>query len=41
MDVATFTDIVVGRVTPPAAVIDGRIGLEGDVMKALALDGLF
>ena len=41
MDVATFTDIVVGRITPPAAVIEGRIGLEGDVMKALAFDGLF
>jgi SCP-2 sterol transfer family protein/para-aminobenzoate N-oxygenase AurF len=40
MDVDTFTDIVAGRVTPPGAVMEGRIGLEGDVMKALAFDGL-
>jgi len=40
MDVGTFTDIVAGRVTPPGAVMEGRIGLEGDVMKALAFDGL-
>jgi P-aminobenzoate N-oxygenase AurF/SCP-2 sterol transfer family len=41
VDGGTVTDIVVGRLTPPAAVIEGRIGLEGDVMKALAFDGLF
>ena len=40
MDVGTWTDIVAGRVTAPAAVMDGRIGLEGDVMKALSLEAL-
>jgi hypothetical protein len=40
MDVGTFTDIVAGRLTAPAAVIEGRVDLEGDVMKALAFDGL-
>src|SRR5207245_500827 len=40
MDVATWTDIIAGRVTAPAAVMDGRVALEGDVMKALALDAL-
>ena len=40
MDVATWTDIIAGRVTAPAAVMDGRVSLEGDVMKALALDAL-
>ena len=40
MDVATWTDIIAGRVTAPAAVMDGRIGLAGDVMKALSLDAL-
>src|SRR2546423_1828930 len=40
MDVATWTDIIAGRVTAPAAVMDGRIGLEGDVMKALSLEAL-
>ena len=40
MDVATWTDVIAGRVTAPAAVMDGRISLAGDVMKALALDTL-
>jgi hypothetical protein len=40
MDVSTWTDIVAGRVTPPAAAIDGRITIAGDIMKALALDSL-
>jgi hypothetical protein len=40
MDVSTWTDIVAGRITAPAALIDGRINLTGDVMKALALDAL-
>ena len=40
MDVGTWTDIIAGRVTAPAAVMDGRIGLEGDVMKALSLEAL-
>ena len=40
MDVATWTDIVAGRVSAPAAAIDGRIVIAGDIMKALALDNL-
>jgi hypothetical protein len=40
MDATTWTDIVTGRVTAPAALIEGRVELEGDVMKALALDAL-
>jgi putative sterol carrier protein len=40
MDVATWTDIVAGRVSPPAAAIDGKIMIAGDIMKALALDSL-
>ena len=40
MNVATWTDIVAGRVTAPAAVMDGRVEIAGDVMKALALDAL-
>jgi putative sterol carrier protein len=40
MDVVTWTDIIAGRVTAPAAVMDGRVSLEGDVMKALSLDAL-
>ena len=31
---------IAGRVTAPAAVMDGRVELAGDVMKALALDAL-
>jgi hypothetical protein len=40
MDVATWTDIVAGRVTAPAALIEGRVRVTGDVMKALTLDAL-
>jgi hypothetical protein len=40
MDVTTWTDIVAGRVSAPAAAIDGRIVIVGDIMKALALDSL-
>jgi putative sterol carrier protein len=40
MDVSTWTDIVAGRVTAPAAAIDGRIRISGDIMKALALESL-
>jgi hypothetical protein len=40
MDAATWTDIVAGRVSAPAAAIDGRIVIAGDIMKALALDSL-
>ncbi|HUC04133.1 MAG TPA: diiron oxygenase [Acidimicrobiales bacterium] len=40
MDVETWTDIVAGRKTAPAAVMEGKIDLAGDVMKALVLDSL-
>ena len=40
MDVATWTDIVAGRVTAPGAVMEGKVAIEGDVMKALALEAL-
>jgi hypothetical protein len=40
MDAETWTDIIAGRITAPAAVIAGRVQLEGDVMKALAFDAL-
>jgi hypothetical protein len=40
MDVTTWTDIIAGRLTAPAAVLEGRVDLAGDVMKALALDAL-
>jgi hypothetical protein len=40
MDATTWTDIVAGRVSAPAAAIDGRITIAGDIMKALALDSL-
>src|SRR5581483_10216693 len=40
MDASTWTDIVAGRVTAPAAAIDGRIELAGDITKALALSEL-
>ena len=40
MDVSTWTDIVAGRVSAPAAAIDGKIMIAGDIMKALALDSL-
>ena len=37
MDVTTWTDLVAGRVTAPAAALDGRIAVEGDITKAEAL----
>ena len=40
MDAATWTDIVAGRVTAPAALIDGRVRLAGDITKALTLEAL-
>jgi hypothetical protein len=40
MDVAVWTDIVSGRLTAPAAVLNGDVALEGDVIKALALEAL-
>jgi hypothetical protein len=40
LDAATWTDIIAGRKTAPAAVMEGKIDLAGDVMKALALDAL-
>ena len=40
MPVETWTDIISGRVTAPAAVINGNVTIEGDVMKALALEAL-
>ena len=40
MDATTWTDIVAGRVTAPAAAIEGRLTVAGDIMKALALESL-
>ncbi|HVA06110.1 MAG TPA: SCP2 sterol-binding domain-containing protein [Acidimicrobiales bacterium] len=40
LDVSAWTDIIAGRMTAPAAVIEGKIDLAGDVMKALSLDAL-
>jgi len=40
MAVETWTDIISGRVTAPAAVINGNVTIDGDVMKALALEAL-
>jgi hypothetical protein len=40
MPVETWTDIISGRVTAPAAVITGNVTIEGDVMTALALEAL-
>ena len=37
MDVETWTDVVAGRVTAPAAALDGRIAVDGDITKAEAL----
>lgn len=39
MDVITWTDIIAGRMTAPA-VLEGKVDLAGDVMRALALDAL-
>ena len=40
MDVETWTGIVTGRLTAPAALLEGRLALEGDVMKALAFESI-
>ena len=40
MDVATWTDIVVGRVALPRAVMDGRVQVEGDITRAMPLENL-
>jgi hypothetical protein len=40
MSAETWTDIVAGRVTAPAAVFGGDLQLDGDVMKALSLEAL-
>jgi putative sterol carrier protein len=40
MDAATWTDIIAGRVSAPGALIEGRIGVEGDLGKAMALEAL-
>jgi hypothetical protein len=40
MDVETWTGIVAGRLTAPGALLEGRIDLEGDITKALALEAL-
>jgi hypothetical protein len=40
MDVETWTDIIAGRVSPPAAAIEGRITIGGDITKALSLEAL-
>src|SRR5439155_15832143 len=40
MDVTVWTDIVAGRLTAPGAVMEGKVELEGDVMRALALEAL-
>ena len=40
MTVETWTDIIAGRVSPPAAAIEGRVTIAGDITKALVLDAL-
>ena len=40
MDMATWTDIVAGRLSAPGAAIEGRIAIAGDITKALALESL-
>jgi hypothetical protein len=40
MTVETWTDIIAGRLSPPAAAIEGRVTIAGDITKALALDAL-
>ncbi len=37
MDVETWTDIVAGRVTAPAAALDGRVSVDGDLTKVEGL----
>jgi putative sterol carrier protein len=40
-DTETWAGIVTGRVTAPAAFIEGKLSVTGDVNKALALEALF
>jgi putative sterol carrier protein len=40
MTVETWTDIIAGRLSAPAAAIDGKVTVGGDVSKALALEAL-
>jgi hypothetical protein len=40
MTVETWTDIIAGRLSAPAAAIDGKVTIGGDVTKALALEML-
>jgi hypothetical protein len=40
MDADTWTDIVVGRLALPRAVMDGRIRVEGDMSRLMSLDTL-
>ena len=40
MSVETWTDIIAGRLSAPAAAIDGKVTVGGDVTKALALEAL-
>jgi putative sterol carrier protein len=38
MSVETWTDIIAGRLSAPAAAIDGKVTIGGDITKALALE---
>jgi putative sterol carrier protein len=40
MDQAVFTDIVAGRITAPEALLNGKIAIEGDIMKAAGLQAV-
>jgi SCP-2 sterol transfer family len=40
MDADTWTDVVVGRVSVPRAIMDGRIRVEGDMSRLMSLDRL-
>jgi hypothetical protein len=40
MDADAWTDVVVGRVSVPRAVMDGRIRVEGDLSRLMSLDTL-
>jgi len=40
MSVETWTDIIAGRLSAPAAAIDGKVTIAGDVTKALTLEML-
>ena len=40
MDVGTWTEMITGKITAPAAVLGGKITVEGDVLKAMSLEAL-